>query len=90
MENKSDNYEIFKLYENQLVIHDYQVVRLVDIGEFDDILLDEYFLYKTFDNKEIKDSVLLPFYPLKGIFAVEYYDEMERVWELNQKHLKKN
>ena len=71
--------DIIKDYKGTLVLHYFEVVRLVDVTE------DQDDFYYVFNSKTGRTwvSCLLSCVPLKGTLSDEDYNELERVWKLN-------
>jgi hypothetical protein len=67
-------------YKNTLVIDIFEnIVRLVDVVEFDD---DYYWVFDT--PKGLRhSSCVVGWIPLKGYIEQENYDRMVRIWNLN-------
>lgn len=66
-------------YKDTLVLDYFEVVRLVDVFEDED---DFYWVYDTHKGL-IHSSCVVGWIPLKGILIDKNYDELVRVWNLN-------
>lgn len=84
-----------KPYIGQLVLDGHQVVRLVDLirdDQFDGEWCYRYLIFpapyywKCNHGSEVSDPSVLIMHPipLKGFISDKEYDELERVWKLNE------
>jgi hypothetical protein len=73
--------EKFSLNKNQLVIYNFEVVRFIDIT-YDEHNQEFYYLLDKGDSFE-KISVVLPIFPLKNKVDNTIYNELKRIWNIN-------
>ena len=72
-------------YKNTLVLDNFEVVKVIDIV-FDEEDYEYYWVYESLNSKKKTywSSCVGRWYPLKGKIAVEEYNNLERIWKLNE------
>lgn len=71
-------------HKGKLVLNHFDVVRLIDVVDGKD---DYYWVIKHADKRGIHwSSCVGGWMPLKGKISDKHYNELERVWKLNEKN----